>query len=102
MKKGLARWAIGIYAVWYPVLGRLSDHSKELTQELRRLNVPLLQAELCVEPQQEIRGMCGSGMLIINYPYGLEKELEEVVGALYKNLCGKGGTAKVKIITKRP
>lgn len=102
LKKGLARWAVGIYAVWYPVLGRLSDHSKELTQELRRLNVPLLQAELCIEPQQEIRGMCGSGMLIINYPYGLEKDLEEVVGALYKNLCGEGGTAKVKILTKRP
>ncbi len=102
IKKGLQRWANGIYAVWYPVLGRLSDHSKELTQELRRLNMPLLQAELCVEKQDEVRGMCGSGMLIINYPFMLNKQLEEVVGALYKSLCCAEGSAKVRVIVPHP
>ncbi len=102
VKKGLQRWATGVFAVWYPVLGRMSDHSKELTQELRRLNFPLLQAELCVEKQSEERGMCGSGMLIVNYPFRLDKELTELVDILYKTLCSDEGNAKVRIINPQP
>ena len=102
VKKGLQRWATGVFAVWYPVLGRMSDHSKELTQELRRLNFPLLQAELCVEKQSEERGMCGSGMLIVNYPFRLDKELTELVDILYKTLCSDEGSAKVRIINPQP
>lgn len=101
IKKGIARWATGIYAVWYPVLGRLIDHSKELTQDLRRLGLPMLQAELRVMPQQEERGMCGSGMLILNYPFGLDRELEDLMGPLYKALCDEGGEARLRVLNPR-
>ncbi|MCI6906447.1 MAG: 23S rRNA (adenine(2030)-N(6))-methyltransferase RlmJ [Succinatimonas sp.] len=101
VKHGLSKWATGVFAIWYPVLGKLRDHSKNLTNDLRRLNVPLLQVELCVEPQEEVFGMCGSGMLILNYPYNLDKELSPVVDELYKALSRKGGSARLKVINAK-
>lgn len=102
VKHGHSKWNTGIFAIWYPVLGKLRDHSKNLTQDLRRLNIPMLQVELCVEPQEEVFGMCGSGMLILNYPYGIDNELSPVVDELYKSLSKKGGSARLKILNPQP
>ena len=30
LKTGLSRWSTGIYVIWYPVLGKLKDDSKNL------------------------------------------------------------------------
>ena len=98
VKTALHKWNTATIAVWYPVLGKMRDHSKNLTNDLRRLNVPLLQVELCVEPQEDVFGMCGSGMLVLNYPYNLDKELSPVVDLLYKNLAKKGGSARLKVL----
>ena len=35
--------------------------TKKLVQDIKRLNLPLLQAELQIEAQAEDIGMCGSG-----------------------------------------
>ncbi len=102
VKNGHAKWNTGIFAIWYPVLGKLRDHSKNLTQDLRRLNIPMLQVELCVEPQEEVFGMCGSGMLILNYPYGLDNELSPIVDELYQVLSKKGGSARLKVLNPQP
>ena len=102
LKVGLSRWSTGIYAVWYPVLGKLKDHSKNLAADIKRLNVPLIQAELRVNEQDEVYGMCGSGMLILNYPYGLDKELSALMSELYKCLCNEKGEAKLKILVPQP
>ncbi len=102
VKNGHSKWNTGIFAIWYPVLGKLRDHSKNLTQDLRRLNIPMLQVELCVEPQEEVFGMCGSGMLILNYPYGIDNELSPVVDELYKSLSKKGGSARLKVLNPQP
>lgn len=102
VKKGLARFEQGIYAVWYPVLGRMHDHSKNLTQAMKRLNRPLLQVELCVSEQQEEFGMCGSGMLVINYPFKLYSALEPVVDELYKSLADpETGSAKLDVLVEK-
>lgn len=98
VKLGTKKWNTGIFVIWYPVLGKLRDHSKNITQELKRLNLPMLQAELCIEPQEEEFGMCGSGMLILNYPYGLDEMLSPVMDELYKSLCRKGGSARLKVL----
>lgn len=102
LKVGLSRWSTGVYAVWYPVLGKLKDHSKNLVSDIKRLNVPLIQAELRVDEQDEVYGMCGSGMLILNYPYGLDKDLSALISELYKCLCNEKGEAKLKILVPQP
>ena len=102
LKRGLGRFEQGIYAIWYPVLGRLHDHSKNLVQQVKRLNRPLLQVELRVTEQQEEYGMCGSGLLIINYPYMIDHKLEPIIGELYQSLCDPNlGSAKLEIINAK-
>lgn len=103
VKKGLGRFEQGIYVVWYPVLARLNDHSRNLVQAVKRLNRPLLQVELRVGPQEEEFGMCGSGMLIVNYPYKLDETLDPVVAELYRTLCDpETGSARLEILNPRP
>lgn len=102
IKNALHKWPQGIFAIWYPVLGKMRDHSKNLTNDLRRLNAPLMQVELCIEEQEEVFGMCGSGMLILNYPYMLDTELEPVLDELYKALGKKGASARLKVINPQP
>lgn len=102
VKKGLGRFEQGIYAVWYPVLARMNDHSKNLVHAMRRLNRPLLQVELCVSEQKEDFGMCGSGMLIVNYPFKLYDALEGVVDELYNVLADADtGSAKLEILVEK-
>lgn len=102
LKQGLSRFNVGIFALWYPVLGRMQDHSRNIVQVAKRLGIPLLQAEMRVCPQGEERGMCGSGMLVFNYPYQLYSELEAVISELYPLLCAGNGSAKLKILVEKP
>ena len=46
--------------------------------------------------------MCGSGMLILNYPYGLDNDLSALMSELYKCLCDEKGEAKLKILVPQP
>lgn len=102
LKTALRRWPSGIYAVWYPILARLADRSKNLTAELKHLNVPLLDCAVRVMPQPEEHGMCGSGMLILNYPYALPPLLEKLMPPLREALCDEEGEARLRILTPRP
>ncbi len=101
IRHGLKRWGTGIFCLWYPVLGRLSDHSKNLAQELKRLNLPLLQAEINVKAQEEERGMNGAGLLILNFPYNLDKELGSVLSELAKCLCQSTGSCRLKVLNEK-
>lgn len=97
------RFSQGIVAIWYPVLARLNDQSKKLTHELSRLNIPMLQVEMRVSKQEEEFGMCGSGMLVLNFPYNLDQTLEPIVGELYSSLCDpQEGTARLSIVVEKP
>ncbi|MCR5537257.1 MAG: 23S rRNA (adenine(2030)-N(6))-methyltransferase RlmJ [Succinivibrio sp.] len=102
LKDALRRWETGIYAIWYPVLGRQLDKSKWLVSELKRLHVSALQAELMVTRQDPERGMQGSGLVILNYPYGIESELEKVLNLLYHKLCDEEGKARLVLLNPQP
>ena len=45
--------------------------------------------------------MCGSGILLINYPFGIETKIEEIMNELYKVLGNEGAKAKVKILNEK-
>ena len=101
VKQALQKWNTATIAIWYPVLARQRDQSKKLTNDIRRLNYPLLQVELCIQEQEEEFGMCGSGMLILNYPYNLDEQLSDVVEELYHLLGKKGANARLKVINAK-
>ena len=76
LKEGIARFATGTFAVWYPLLQR--GDSRQLPERLRRLPVKWLDASLTVHaPAADGFGMHGSGMFIVNPPWTLATTLAD-------------------------
>ena len=76
----LQRFAVGTYAVWYPVLQRRESHL--LPQQLRRIagQADWLDVRMQVrEPDASGFGLLGSGMFLINPPWTLQATLREVL-----------------------
>ena len=86
LNEGLARFATGTYAVWYPQLARLE--ARQLPDKLKRLPIRnWLHVTLTVHtPSADGFGMHGSGMFIINPPWTLHKTLAEVMPYLVETL----------------
>jgi 23S rRNA (adenine2030-N6)-methyltransferase len=86
------KWATGIYALWYPIKGRPEPDA--LAKSLRRLEIPkILRAELTVSPLSDPSRLNGSGLILVNPPWTLERELSTLLPALAGILGrdGKGG-----------
>jgi 23S rRNA (adenine2030-N6)-methyltransferase len=81
----LARWATGVYAVWYPIkIGReLAPFYRALTGMAAK-NV--LIAEMCVHPDVSDLRLNGCGMAILNAPYKFEQTVERALKPLHRML----------------
>jgi 23S rRNA (adenine2030-N6)-methyltransferase len=79
MKDSLGRFATGVFAVWHPLLQR--PEAQRLPERLRRLPVAnWLHVSLSVQaPAPEGIGMHGSGMFLVNPPWGLAEQLREAL-----------------------
>ena len=86
LREGLKRFDYGVYAVWYPQLQR--TEARQLPQQLKQLDVKSwLHVALSVQtPSAEGFGMHGSGMFILNPPWTLHSELNQVMPYLTKVL----------------
>jgi 23S rRNA (adenine2030-N6)-methyltransferase len=73
-----ARWPTGVFALWYPRLGRDRDRSGRLLREIAPRFPEALRCELHVDAEDDGPGMRGSGMLIINPPWPLRDRLDAV------------------------
>jgi len=87
---GLERFATGIYALWYPLLGKrqaiaLPQKLKQLPQLAtgRWLNVTLRVREVAADGF----GMAGSGMFVANPPWQLAQTLRETMPYLAGSLA---------------
>ena len=91
LNEGLARFATGTYAVWYPQLSRLD--AQQLPDKLKRLPVKnWLHVALTVHtPLPDGFGMHGSGMFVINPPWTLHKTLTEIMPYLVRVLGQDSG-----------
>ena len=90
LREGLKRFAGGMYAVWYPQLQRAE--SRQLPEQMKKLPVKSwLHVALSAQtPSEDGFGMHGSGMFILNPPWTLHAELQEVMPYLVKVL-GRNG-----------
>jgi 23S rRNA (adenine2030-N6)-methyltransferase len=66
------KWNVGIVALWYPVLTD-APHRPMLT-DLQAAFPDALRAEVTFPPARDGHRMVGSGLFIINPPYGLADE----------------------------
>ncbi len=96
--EGYKRFATGIYAIWYPVV--LRTQTKRMIKALEASGIrKILQIELAVRPDSDQRGMTASGMIVINPPWQLEKQMREILPYLVKTLVPEGtGSFKVEWI----
>ena len=80
LSDALTRFAVGTYAVWYPVLQRRESHL--LPQQLRRIagQADWLDVRMQVrEPDASGFGLLGSGMFLINPPWTLHATLRDLL-----------------------
>ena len=78
LRKAHLRWPQGQFMIWYPMLGaRLHE---DMLLALRKTEIKdMLVSEIRLEAlPQESFGMYGSGVIIINPPFGFEAALNEV------------------------
>lgn len=84
--EAVKRWSTGTYAIWYPVVYRKDIDFIE--KKLKASGVrKILQIELSVLPDTQERGMTGSGMIVINPPWKLEQQMNDVLPWLRKQLA---------------
>ena len=101
LEQGLARFATGIFLVWYPCL-RNRD-ADELPAALRAAaGDRWLDARLLVRPRSGERpGLYGSGIFVTNPPYGLVETLNESLPRLAQWL-GSDGSGRFEIDWRTP
>ena len=87
------RWPTGVFAAWYPLAYRTpanSLHRSLINSGLRRI----LKVELTTGPER-LYGLYGSGMIIINPPWGVAETLTKWLPTLATRLAPKEGRAQV-------
>ncbi|MDR0588292.1 MAG: 23S rRNA (adenine(2030)-N(6))-methyltransferase RlmJ [Burkholderiales bacterium] len=95
LRDALARFATGIYMLWYPCLKR-AEVTRMIQQFHKLPFARTLHVALTVKrPAIEGYGMFGSGVLIGNPPWTLNKRLSEVMPYLVRRLGQDDGAAFV-------
>ena len=83
--KGYKRWSTGIYCLWYPIKARREvDQAAEQLKEAGIANS--LRAELIIQKLDTAKRLNGTGLFIINPPYTLHDELEQLLPFLAERL----------------
>lgn len=86
LQEGQQRFPQGTYAIWYPVLHR--RQADKLLKAVKFTGIRnILLLELCIRNTEKERGMSGSGMIIVNPPWTLEKDAEEFLPFLQNKLA---------------
>lgn len=93
LKEGISRFNSGTYIVWYPLINRQNSFKDKASEKmLRQIKSLFRQEQLHIQfiLDKDLKGMYGSGLAIINPPWGLEQQLQEALSFL----CSIGDTKK--------
>jgi len=96
LKKAVRHFPGGVYMLWYPV----KDYKaiEQFTKLLHESGIPkILQLELRIRKESLSPRLDGSGIIVINPPYILEQEIQNIAPLLIKRL---GEDKQAKIISK--
>jgi 23S rRNA (adenine2030-N6)-methyltransferase len=78
------RWTGGVYLLWYPLIRH--PLAERFTAKVRATGIAkILQVELQVETEG-FDGMRGSGLCIVNPPFGLDQKLNAMLPCLWQTL----------------
>ncbi|MCE5974622.1 23S rRNA (adenine(2030)-N(6))-methyltransferase RlmJ [Sinirhodobacter sp. WL0062] len=82
------KWNVGVIALWYPILApsvAASEAQRAMVRNLRASHPEALISEVRFPPAREGHGMIGSGMFVLNPPWGLADEAQRL-GRLFAKL----------------
>jgi 23S rRNA (adenine2030-N6)-methyltransferase len=84
------RWPTGTFLVWYPI--RSAPQRSRVHERFVALKVPkMLAAEIALFNDDAAIGMAGSGLIIVNPPFGIDAHLTAAYRAIHKALATEGG-----------
>ena len=100
-----AKWPTGIYLIWYPAKSRRSTEvlARCVAEAARTAKPPgkCLRLEFSVAPQTSGASLASTGLLIVNPPFPLQRELKMILPELEKPL-GQGGAARFRLEALKP
>ncbi|MGB6537591.1 MAG: 23S rRNA (adenine(2030)-N(6))-methyltransferase RlmJ [Xanthobacteraceae bacterium] len=89
LKAAHRKWPTGIYLAWYPITGR--ETSSELARRLQRLEMAkLLRCEWALREPRADAGLAGSGLIVVNPPFTLERDMQILLPALGRMVAAPG------------
>jgi 23S rRNA (adenine2030-N6)-methyltransferase len=96
LAEGLARFATGVFMLWYPIKAKGADDT--CVDAARALGLPgTLAAELRIREAFKEGGLAGSGLIVVNAPWKLDEELALLLPALAERLgLGQWGQGRVE------
>jgi 23S rRNA (adenine2030-N6)-methyltransferase len=96
------RWPTGTFVVWYPILS--AAQRRRVHARFAALALPkMLLADLAVHPDDASVGLAGSGLLLVNPPYGADDFLREAYLAIHASLAepGRGYVEVARLTAER-
>lgn len=94
----LKRFETGVYAIWYPIkhYAQIERFHHAMKSNIER---PMLITELSIYPENIATHLNGSGLLIINPPWQLDREIEALLPFLWETLkTSRDGRTSVKLL----
>src|ERR1700678_1769547 len=76
----------GIYLMWYPI--RSASQRSMVHARFEALRIPkMLFADLAIHPDDAGVGLAGSGLMMVNPPYGADEYLAEAYAAIHRGIA---------------
>jgi len=83
------RWPSGTYLLWYPI--RSAAQRSTVHARFEALRIPkMLLADLAVHPDDAGVGLAGSGLLVVNPPFGADEHLRKAYTAIHGAIAVPG------------
>ena len=96
------RWPTGTFLAWYPILS--ATQRRRVHARFAALALPkMLLADLAVHPDDASVGLAGSGLLLVNPPYGADEFLRRAYLAIHAGLAeaGRGYVEVARLTAER-
>jgi 23S rRNA (adenine2030-N6)-methyltransferase len=96
------RWPTGTFLAWYPIVSaaqRRRVHARFAALRIAKM----LLADLAVHPDDASVGLAGSGLLLVNPPYGADELLRQAYLAIHTSLAeaGRGYVEVARLTAER-
>lgn len=97
LQMAVRRWPTGVFLLWYPIISATARRS--MHARAAALRIPkTLSADLAVRADDAGVGLAGSGVLLVNAPFGVEAQLRERYDAMHRHLAGAGGYVEIQML----